>query len=164
MFENVKTPISKSRSSFWAGKSAEISGDSNAAKLWYERAAAFPSTFYGQLAIKRNQQKFFIPDIKQNISEEDKKNFLKNPLIQALIILNQANHKKLFKIFTRKIIKDLNNTKDTVQLINFLNQINKTSLAIYTGRKAIYKNIYLPSLNFPLPSNFPTSKSSTVRC
>ena len=35
MFENVKTPISKARSSFWAGKSAEISGDTNAAKLWY---------------------------------------------------------------------------------------------------------------------------------
>ena len=38
---------------------------------------------------------------------------------------------------------DLENTKDTILLINFLNQINKTSLAIYTGRKAIYKNIYI---------------------
>ena len=64
MFENVKTPISKARSSFWAGKSAEISGDTNAAKLWYSRAAAFPSTFYGQLAIKKNNQQFFVPDTK----------------------------------------------------------------------------------------------------
>ena len=47
MFENVKTPISKARSSFWAGKSAEISGDTNAAKLWYSRAAAFPLPFMG---------------------------------------------------------------------------------------------------------------------
>ena len=70
MFENVKTPISKARSSFWAGKSAEKAGDANAAKLWYDRAAAFPSTFYGQLAIKKNGQKFFIPDVSQNISEE----------------------------------------------------------------------------------------------
>ena len=73
-------------------------------------------------------------------------------MVEALIILNQANNKKLFKIFTRKIIEDLENTKDTILFINFLNKINKTSLAIYTGRKAIYKNIYLPSLNFPLPS------------
>ncbi len=152
MFENVKTPISKARASFWAGKSAEIAGDSNAASLWYDRAAAFPSTFYGQLAIKKNGGKFFIPDINQNISENDINAFLKNPLIEALIILKQANHKKLFKIFTRQIIKDLENTKDTILLIKFLNQINKTSLAIYTGRKAIYKNIYLPSLNFPLPN------------
>ena len=26
-------------------------------------------------------------------------------------------------------------------------------MAIYAARKAIYKNIYLPSLNFPLPDN-----------
>ncbi|RPH03176.1 MAG: lytic transglycosylase domain-containing protein [Alphaproteobacteria bacterium TMED93] len=151
MFENVRTPISKARSSYWAGKSAEITGDSIAASLWYDRAAAFPSTFYGQLAIKKNGKKFFIPDLSQNISDDDIKGFFKNPLIKALIILNQANHKKLFKVFTRQIIKDLKNTKETILLINFLNQINKTSLAIYTGRKAIYKNIYLPSLNYPLP-------------
>ena len=151
MFENVKTPISKARSSYWAGKSAEITGDSIAAGLWYDRAAAFPSTFYGQLAIKKNGEKFFIPDLSQNISDDDIKDFFKNPLIKSLIILNQANHKKLFKVFTRQIIKDLKNTKETILLINFLNQINKTSLAIYTGRKAIYKNIYLPSLNYPLP-------------
>ena len=153
MFENVKTPISKARSSFWAGKSAEISGDTNAAKLWYSRAAAFPSTFYGQLAIKKNGQQFFIPDTNQNISEEEIKNFYEKPLIKALIILNQANHKKLFKSFSRQVIKDLENTKDTILLINFFNNINKTSLAIYAARKAIYKNIYLPSLNFPLPDN-----------
>ena len=151
MFENVRTPISKARSSYWAGKSAEITGDSIAAGLWYDRAAAFPSTFYGQLAIKKNGEKFFIPDLSQNISDDDIKDFFKNPLIKSLIILNQANHKKLFKVFTRQIIKDLKNTKETILLINFLNQINKTSLAIYTGRKAIYKNIYLPSLNYPLP-------------
>ena len=56
---NVKTPISKARSSFWSAKSAEISGDNIAANMWYERAAAFPSTFYGQLAIKKNNQKVF---------------------------------------------------------------------------------------------------------
>ena len=61
------------------------------------RAAAFPSTFYGQLAIKKNNQQFFIPDTNQNISKEEIKYFYEKPLIKALIILNQANHNKLFK-------------------------------------------------------------------
>ena len=42
-------------------------------------------------------------------------------------------------------------TKDTVILIKLLNQINKTSLAIYASRKAVYRNIYIPHLNFPIP-------------
>ena len=60
MFENVKTPISKARSSYWAGKSAEISGDNLSADIWYNRAAAFPSTFYGQLAIKKNREFLYL--------------------------------------------------------------------------------------------------------
>ena len=58
-----------------------------------------------------------------------------------------------FNPWKEKIIHDLGTTKNTLMLINLLNQINKTSLAIYAGRKAVYKNIYLPSLNFPLPDN-----------
>ena len=94
----------------------------------------------------------FLFQILNKIYQKEIKIFYEKPLIKALIILNQANHKKLFKSFSRQVIKDLENTKDTILLINFFNNINKTSLAIY-ARKAIYKNIYLPSLNFPLPNN-----------
>ena len=152
MFDNVNTPISKARSSFWSAKSAEISGDNIAANMWYERAAAFPSTFYGQLAIKKTKKNFFIPDITQNLSKDDFNKFMDNPLIKALIILDQSGHKKLFKVFTRKVINDLETTKNTMMFIKFLNNLNKTSMAIYAGRKAVYKDIYLPNLNFPLPN------------
>ena len=141
MFENVTTPISKARASFWAGKSAEISGDNISAKMWYERAAAFPSTFYGQLAIKKNNKDLFLPDFKEIVTKEDLDKFKKNSLVQAIVILNQANHNKLLKSFTRKLINDMETTKDTVILIKLLNQINKTSLAIYVSRNAVYRNV-----------------------
>ncbi len=152
MFNNVRTPISKARSSFWAAKSAEISGDQLSAKMWYDRAAAFPSTFYGQLAIKQKNKEFFIPDINETISKNDLENFKKGPLVRSLIILHQAKHKKLLNVFTRQIIKDLKTTKNTIMLIKLLDKIDNTSLAILAGRKAVYKNIYLPSLNFPIPN------------
>ena len=79
MFENVKTPISKARSSFWAGKSAEISGDTNAAELWYSRAAAFPSTFYGQLAIKKMINNFLFLILTKIYQKRKLKSSMKNP-------------------------------------------------------------------------------------
>ena len=49
----VTMPISRARAAYWAGLSAETFGDPEGAGLWYGKAAAYPATFYGQLAITR---------------------------------------------------------------------------------------------------------------
>ena len=50
MWSEVATPISKGRAGYWSGRAAAASGASDIADAWYERAAAYPSSFYGQLA------------------------------------------------------------------------------------------------------------------
>ncbi|WP_158595859.1 lytic transglycosylase domain-containing protein [Oleomonas cavernae] len=50
MSTKVKTPISVSRASYWAGRAAAAAGNAAAARTWYEKAAAQSQTFYGQLA------------------------------------------------------------------------------------------------------------------
>lgn len=47
----VTMPISRARGAYWAGRAAEAFGDPDSAALWYEKAAIYPATFYGQLAI-----------------------------------------------------------------------------------------------------------------
>ena len=49
----VTMPISRSRGAYWAGRAAEAFDDRDGAVLWYEKAAIYPATFYGQLAIAR---------------------------------------------------------------------------------------------------------------
>ena len=49
----VTMPISRARGAYWAGRAAEAFDDLDSAALWYERAALYPATFYGQLAIAR---------------------------------------------------------------------------------------------------------------
>ncbi len=46
----VSTPISKGRAGYWAGRAAAAVGAGDRAAEWYERAAAYPNSFYGQLA------------------------------------------------------------------------------------------------------------------
>ncbi len=46
----TKAAITQSRAHFWIARSLEAQGDAKAAQGEYEAAAAFPSTFYGQLA------------------------------------------------------------------------------------------------------------------
>ena len=49
----VTMPISRARSAYWAGLAAATFGDRESADLWYGKAAEYPATFYGQIAIAR---------------------------------------------------------------------------------------------------------------
>ena len=49
----VTMPISRARGAYWAGRAADAFDNRDGAVLWYERAAAYPATFYGQLALAR---------------------------------------------------------------------------------------------------------------
>ena len=49
----VARPISKSRAQYWQGRAYEALGDNAAALADYRLAAAWPETFYGQIALAR---------------------------------------------------------------------------------------------------------------
>ncbi|MGD9537887.1 MAG: lytic transglycosylase domain-containing protein [Alphaproteobacteria bacterium] len=57
LHENVGTQISLSRAAYWAGRAAEAADDDATADAWYRKAAAWPATYYGQLAAARAHQK-----------------------------------------------------------------------------------------------------------
>lgn len=49
--EGVRTPISKARAAYWAGRAAAAAGRKAEAQRWYTTASGFPTTYYGQLAV-----------------------------------------------------------------------------------------------------------------
>lgn len=53
LYDAVSTPVSKSRGAYWLGRTHAAKGDAAKAAEWFARAAAEPTTFYGQLAAQR---------------------------------------------------------------------------------------------------------------
>lgn len=51
--DQAKTPISKARAAFWAGRAAEAGPKPVDAKAWFERGGAHIATFYGQLSLAK---------------------------------------------------------------------------------------------------------------
>ena len=151
MFLEVKTPISKARASYWAGKASEEIGNKEDLKIWYDRAAAFPATFYGQLALKKLNRELFLPSQNTEFDQDEFKKFKENELVRALILLLQVENRKLSRIFAMHLVTQAKNTKDILMLSKILNDFNQVSFSIFVGKKAIYNNIYIPSLNFPVP-------------
>ena len=152
MFLEVKTPISKARASYWAGKASEEIGNREDFKIWYERAAAFPATFYGQLALKKLNRELFLPAQSIEFNQNEFKKFKENELVRALILLLQVENRKLSRIFAMHLVDQAKNTKDILMLSKILKDFNQVSFSIFVGKKAIYNNIYIPSLNFPVPN------------
>ena len=152
MFLEVKTPISKARASYWAGKASEGIGNKEDLKIWYDRAAAFPATFYGQLALKKLNRELFLPSQNIEFSQNEFNKFKENELVRALILLLQVENRKLSRIFAMHLVTQAKNTRDILMLSKILNDFNQVSYSIFVGKKAIYNNIYIPSLNFPVPN------------
>ncbi|MEM9062086.1 MAG: transglycosylase SLT domain-containing protein [Pseudomonadota bacterium] len=48
--DSVETPISLGRGGYWLGRAYEAAGDQASARRWYEDAAQYQTSFYGQLA------------------------------------------------------------------------------------------------------------------
>lgn len=53
MWAGVGTPISRGRAAYWVGRAADFAGDRAGARAWYQRAAKFPATFYGQMGARK---------------------------------------------------------------------------------------------------------------
>ncbi len=51
----VTRPISKSRAQYWQGRAYEAMGDTASALAHYRQAAAYPDTFYGQIALAHTE-------------------------------------------------------------------------------------------------------------
>ena len=152
MFLEVKTPISKARASYWAGKASEEIGNNEDLKIWYDRAAAFPATFYGQLALKKLNRELYLPPQSIEFNQDEFKKFKENELVKALILLLQVENRKLSRLFAMHLVTQAKNTEDILMLSKILNDFNQVSFSIFVGKKAIYNDIYIPSLNFPVPN------------
>ncbi len=51
LHEAVRSPVSRARMAYWAGRAAERLGRAEVARRWYRRAARHPTAFYGQMAL-----------------------------------------------------------------------------------------------------------------
>ena len=82
----AKTPLTKAKGYYWAGRAAQQAGDSAGAAHWFEMAAKWPDYYYGQLALSalgRPMPGFAgLPQPRMEASERAE--FEARPVVQAI--------------------------------------------------------------------------------
>ena len=149
----VKTSISLARGFYWLGRTYEAKGDKQTARKFYEQAAKYSFTFYGQVAnIELNRTKLVLPPIPV-ITSEEKKNIENKEIIKAIRLLVKYNKNHLAMIYSKEAIKNTKNPAEIQIIANIIKANNNTNHMVEVAKIAAQNNAFIPDCAFPTPYN-----------
>ena len=160
MFAAVKYPISRARGAYWSGRALEAAGKDEDAKAWYSKASAYPTTYYGQLAlakIKPGQSLSFVDDPVP--TPEQYKKFDQHELVRVVRMLGDIGEYDRIKPFILQLYK-LSPDAGWRKLTATLARLNKRQdLAIWVAKRSSREGQELMNSGYPTvePPNIETT-------
>ena len=156
---NSTRSLSVSRGAYWLGRAEDALGNGAAAREAYARAAALPTTFYGQLAaekIGRASASFPYP----SPTAEDRQAFDAHPLVEAIKRIEAANHASRARLIYRHLARTLPTAGQVALLTARAEDRGQFQLSLQLGKSALARGLPAEALAFPtgaIPSDAPLS-------
>ncbi|MEO1090899.1 MAG: lytic transglycosylase domain-containing protein [Pseudomonadota bacterium] len=148
----VDTPISKGRAAYWAGRAAEAMGRIDEARAWYERAAAFGITFYGQEAAARLSR---APVIDRVLPTSDLASYRTRELPRLALLLGQVDDTLILPWVTRDLVQDGESVAEIANGIAIAQEVGRYDSAI-GGYIPLYRaGAVSAGASHPVPTRFP---------
>lgn len=152
LFGAATAPITLARGAYWAGRAEDAEGSSSAARRWYEKAAKYPTTYYGQLAAHQLGRGTvnIPPEPRPSSSAENA--FERKELVQATRLLAQiaGGGDERTTVFVRRVFQDARTPDDLALSARLAQQINRPDLAIAAAKQAAQLHIYLTETGYPV--------------
>jgi len=145
---------------YWAGRASSQAGDHAGARAHFERAAATPELFYGQLALERLGRIVPAPSGTPSllITPAQRTAFYQKRLVQALRLLGQQGRWDEQSLFVRALSEDVDSDPERLLAVELAAQSGRPDLAVWTARSArnagsafYYKATY-PTHAYSVPS------------
>jgi soluble lytic murein transglycosylase len=146
----VSRPISKSRAQYWQGRTYEALGDTAQAKNHYRLAAAYPETFYGQLALARIDPTptLHLSDTAVDaVSASEADGDALMPEIKILAELGQTGS---LRLFVDRDVESYPAPTHIKRLMMLLNDWGYREIAVRLAKGLSYNGVYLPAFTHPV--------------
>lgn len=127
---------------YWAARAALEAGRLEDAKSYFERAAAYPELFYGQLALERLGRSVAPPPtaLPQYVTTQAQRDaFNSRRLVQAVRLLGQQGRSTEQALFIKALAGSLGTESDRNLAVQLGEQIGRQDLAVWTSRMARVK-------------------------
>lgn len=145
---------------YWAGRAASQSGDPLRARAYFERAAATPELFYGQLALERLGRIVPAPGGTPSLLAIDaqRQAYSQKRLVRAVKLLGQQGLRQEQTLFIRALSEDTRTDAERFLSVELASQIYRPDLAVWTARSArnsgsaFYYKAAFPTHSYSVPS------------
>ncbi len=155
-------PLSLSRAEYWMGRAAAAAGDKAEATNRFQRAAAYPTTFYGQLALSRlghtrlGLSRPPVPDAAVQ------KRFASRELVRAIDHLTAAGQENRAGLFYRHLADTLTDPAEIGILAAKAEGAGDHQLALQIGKTAAVRGMPVETLAFPVSAIPAAAKTPNV--
>ncbi len=140
MYQKVQTPISRGRAAYWAGRAAEANNNPQIASKWYQEAAKYPTSFYGQLATEKIGRTTLVLPQPPNTTAADMARFKKNDLVKSSFILGKLGEHALARLFVSTAAEHARDTGQQILITQFGLRVNRPDYSIMAAKKAARNN------------------------
>ena len=152
-YNSVGYPISTSRGAYWLAKTYQKLGNQDSANEWFNKAAKFLTTYYGQLAFMEiNPNKTFELSKDIKVSKDYRDYFFKKELVKTIYLLDELNEDKYSKHILRHLAKDDINNGSEILAAELATNIDRFDFAIQIAKIASYEKRFHNKYNYPIIS------------
>jgi len=135
----AKSPQTRSKGFYWAGRAALQAGKSARANGFFEQASAFPRQFYGQLALERRGRAIPAPSAAGHaikISTAQRTAFANRSVVRAVKALGEMGYWADQSKFARAIANDAESEADYYLAVELAKTIGRPDMGVMAGRRA----------------------------
>ncbi len=135
----ARTPLTRSKGFYWAGRAAQRAGDMGEATRLYEAAAQWPDYYYGQLALEALQRPMpqFAELPRPEISPEQRRAFEATPLARAILSIGEDRRKwQTERRFFQAIGESASNETEMLMANDLAARLNLPEMSVVLGFKA----------------------------
>ncbi|MBV2151005.1 lytic transglycosylase domain-containing protein [Sphingobium sp. AS12] len=136
----AKSPQTKSKGYYWAGRAALQSGDAATANSYFAQAGVYPDQFYGQLALERLGRAIPPPATVERpvpISAAERAAFDQRSVVRAVKALGQMGYWEDQGKFARAIANNADSDTDHYLAAELAERIGRTDMSVMVGRRAV---------------------------
>ena len=152
MYDAVRTPISRSRAAYWAGRAAAAAGDRRAMLRWYRLAAEHPTTYYGQLALGELGEPLALAVQAARLAAPPVADplFDNQPQVQLVRLFCALEVADRAVPFLQRLMLD---QEDKARVVRLARDCARPDMVVELGKHGVAAGMVDPLVSFPVPAH-----------